>query len=165
VELFLRSWYLARQDIPWPYRTKMFIAVFTRVHHQSLSGASWIQFNLPTLFPSAPVFYIVSPSILKHSIWSFSSRQGETLQCGMQISYPFSVAYVIPRCLSKLEALCKILQQAVCPTHKLEDCPFLAISDSTLSIFTATLHICRSSPPSATWGYTMTWWHGTHLFY
>jgi hypothetical protein len=39
---------------------------------------------------------------------------------------------------------------AACPTPKLEDHPLLAVHNFIFSIFTATLHIWRISPPSAT---------------
>jgi hypothetical protein len=44
------------------------------------------------------------------------------------------------------------------PTPKLEDHPLSAVRDCLFSIFAATLHIWRPSPPSATWGRAMPWW-------
>jgi hypothetical protein len=38
-----------------------------------------------------------------------------------------------------------------------------AVRDWLFSIFTATLHIRKVSPPTATWGRVMPWWQGTHL--
>jgi hypothetical protein len=49
------------------------------------------------------------------------------------------------------------------PTLKLEDHPLSAVRDCLFNIFTATLHIWRPFPPSATWGRAMPWWQGTHL--
>jgi hypothetical protein len=49
------------------------------------------------------------------------------------------------------------------PTPKLEDHPLSAVRDCLFNIFTATLHIWRPSPPSATWGRAMPWLQGTHL--
>jgi hypothetical protein len=49
------------------------------------------------------------------------------------------------------------------PTPKLEDHPLSALRDCIFTIFAATLHIWRPSPPSATWGHAMPWWQGTHL--
>jgi hypothetical protein len=48
------------------------------------------------------------------------------------------------------------------PTPKLEDHPLSAVRDCLFSIFAATLHIWRPSPP-ATWGRPIPWWQGTHL--
>jgi hypothetical protein len=42
-------------------------------------------------------------------------------------------------------------------TPKLEDHPLLAVCECLFSIFEATLHIMRPSPPSATWGLAMPW--------
>jgi hypothetical protein len=50
----------------------------------------------------------------------------------------------------------------LCPTPKLEDHP-LSVVGNLFNIFTATHHTWRASPPSATWGHAMPWWHGTHL--
>jgi hypothetical protein len=52
---------------------------------------------------------------------------------------------------------------APCPSPKLEDHPLSTVRDCLFSIFVATLHIWRPSPPSATWGRAMPWWQGTHL--
>jgi hypothetical protein len=49
------------------------------------------------------------------------------------------------------------------PTPKLADHPLSALRNCLFNIFAATLHICRPSPPSATWGRAMPWWQGTHL--
>jgi hypothetical protein len=49
------------------------------------------------------------------------------------------------------------------PTSKLENHSLLAVHDCLFSIFAATLHSWRVSPPSATWGRAMPWWQGTHL--
>jgi hypothetical protein len=49
------------------------------------------------------------------------------------------------------------------PTPKLDGHPLSAVRDCLFSIFAATLHICRPSPPSATRGHAMPWWQGTHL--
>jgi hypothetical protein len=49
------------------------------------------------------------------------------------------------------------------PTPKLEDHPLSDVRDCLFNIFEASLHNCRASPPSATWGRTMPWWQGTHL--
>jgi hypothetical protein len=48
---------------------------------------------------------------------------------------------------------------APCPTPKLEDRHLSAVRDWLFNIFTATLHTWRASPPSATWGRAMPWWH------
>jgi hypothetical protein len=48
-------------------------------------------------------------------------------------------------------------------TPKLDDHPLSAVRDSLFSIFAATLHTWRASPPSATWGRGMPLWQGTHL--
>jgi hypothetical protein len=80
-----------------------------------------------------------------------------------QISYIFSVAYVITKNPSKSEAFCNILKQAAsyseeflapCPTPKLEDHTLLVAHNCLFNIFTASLHIWRPSPPSATTGCT-----------
>jgi hypothetical protein len=52
---------------------------------------------------------------------------------------------------------------APCPAPKLEDHSLPAVRNCFFNIFTATLHIWKPSPPSATWGCTMLWWQGTHL--
>jgi hypothetical protein len=49
------------------------------------------------------------------------------------------------------------------PNSKLEDHPLSDVRNCLFSIFAATLHIWRPSPPSTTWGRTMPWWQGTHL--
>jgi hypothetical protein len=49
------------------------------------------------------------------------------------------------------------------PNPKLEDHPFSAVRDCLFSIFVATLHIWRPSPPSATWGRFVPWWQANHL--
>jgi hypothetical protein len=49
------------------------------------------------------------------------------------------------------------------PTPKLEDHPLSAIRDCLFNIFSATLHIWRPFPSSATWGRAMPWWQETHL--
>jgi hypothetical protein len=46
------------------------------------------------------------------------------------------------------------------PTSQLEDHPLSAVSDCLINIFTATLHIWRPLPPSATWGRAMRRWQG-----
>jgi len=43
---------------------------------------------------------------------------------------------------------------------KLENHPLSAIRGCLFSIFTATLHIWRPSPPSVTRGREILWWHG-----
>jgi hypothetical protein len=48
-------------------------------------------------------------------------------------------------------------------TTKLEDHPLSALRDCLFNIFAATLHSWSASPPSATWGRTVSWWQGTHL--
>jgi hypothetical protein len=48
------------------------------------------------------------------------------------------------------------------PTPKLENHPFYAVRDCFFSILTATFHIWRPSPPSATWGRAMPWWQKNH---
>jgi hypothetical protein len=47
------------------------------------------------------------------------------------------------------------------PTPKLEDHSLSAVRDYLFNIFAATVHICRPSPASATWGRAMSWWQGT----
>jgi hypothetical protein len=47
---------------------------------------------------------------------------------------------------------------ASCLTPNLEDHHLAAVRDCLLKVFTATFHIWRPSPPSATWGRTMPWW-------
>jgi hypothetical protein len=49
------------------------------------------------------------------------------------------------------------------PTPKLEDHRLTAVHDCLFNIFAAAVHDRRASPPSATWGLAMPWWHGTHL--
>jgi hypothetical protein len=46
---------------------------------------------------------------------------------------------------------------------KLEDHLLSAVCNCLFDTFAATLHILRSSLPSATWGRAMPWWQGTHL--
>jgi hypothetical protein len=77
--------------------------------------------------------------------------------------------------LSKSEALCNISQWTDflrwgvgSPTSnppKLENHLSSAVHDRLITIFTSTLHSCRLSPQSTTWGYTMTWWQGIHLMW
>jgi hypothetical protein len=43
--------------------------------------------------------------------------------------------------------------------------PLSAVRDFLFNIFAATLHICRPSPPSATWGRAMPWWQRTDLIW
>jgi hypothetical protein len=49
------------------------------------------------------------------------------------------------------------------PTPKLEGHPLSAVRDCLFSIFAASLHIWRPSPPSATWGRAMPWWQEIRL--
>jgi hypothetical protein len=44
-----------------------------------------------------------------------------------------------------------------CPTPQLENHPFSAVRDCLFNIFAATPSIWSFSPPSANWGYAMTW--------
>jgi hypothetical protein len=46
------------------------------------------------------------------------------------------------------------------PTPKLGDHPLSVARDCLFNIFSATLHIWRPSPPSATWGRAMPWLQG-----
>jgi hypothetical protein len=46
------------------------------------------------------------------------------------------------------------------PTPNLEARPLSAVLDCLFSIFAATLHVWRPSPPSATWGRAMPLWQG-----
>jgi hypothetical protein len=46
---------------------------------------------------------------------------------------------------------------------KLENHPLSAVRGCLFNTFVATLHICRPSPPSATWGRATPWWQGTQL--
>jgi len=52
---------------------------------------------------------------------------------------------------------------ALRPTPRQEEHPMSAVRDCLFSIFAATFHIWRPSPPSATWGRAMSWWQGTRL--
>lgn len=84
----------------------------------------------------------------------------------LKISCRFPTAYVIHRSPSVelFKMFCNMLKfcdeelLASCPTAKLEDFLLLALHDSLFSIFLATLHIWRPSPPSTTWGQVMSWW-------
>jgi hypothetical protein len=71
------------------------------------------------------------------------------------------LSQIYPRNLSRSEASYEFSQQAYffygeellapCPTRKLENHPLSAVRDCLFNVFTATLHIWRPSPPSATW--------------
>jgi len=50
---------------------------------------------------------------------------------------------------------------AIRPTPKLVGHPLSAVRNCLFIIFTVTLHICRSSFPSATRWIAMSWWHGS----
>jgi hypothetical protein len=81
-------------------------------------------------------------------------------------------------CVHESHPLVPILSQGICLgpmffaifrnkliVYSEEDHPLSSVCDCLFNIFAATLHIWRSSPPSATWGCPIPWWQGTRLIW
>jgi len=82
----------------------------------------------------------------------------------LQISYSFSVSWVVAKDPSKSEVLCSISYQAVfkdqnllapLPNCEVEGHPLSVVHDCLFKIFATTVHIWRPSPPSETRGGAM----------
>jgi hypothetical protein len=167
-----RSWALLEKlpivqllkNFPAFYRVWRFITVFTRALHLSLSWDTSIQ--------SIPYYSITLGSILILSTHHHLGLPSGLFTSGFptNILYAFFFSPFVLHALPIFVTFCNKLifygdeLWAPRPTPEAGGpLPFSAVRDCLFNIFTATLHIWRPSPPSATWGRAMPWWQGTHL--
>jgi len=149
------------KKFPAFYGTQRFIAVFTRADHCPILSQMHPVHNLP------PSFHEISSNIVLSLDLNYTSPFrllvfpanlpcGDSLHSLFQISYPFSIAYVVPKKSVHFRGPVyrfvtsyrgeKLL--APHPSPKLEDHPLSAYHDCLFNIFAAN-HIWRPSPPYA----------------